>query len=314
MSRRKSGCCMGFFMGIIFTFAVLIGGVYFGGNYAINSFFGESGTVMPLGVHNWQEVFGLFSAFGKEPDMSAIIDSASAPSEEAKESATGKLKDFGFPMVLDGDGNPTDELDIGKILSGDIDFSAGSISEIELSGAEIASIVNMALDSGAGSMQSFSGLKMEQVQIAQESDVEAGIALTVSVPLAALQENLGPAAFLIKADKIYITCYSHMSVTKGDLLTPAEPGNDKMTSSPAAGKSIKVNDLSDKLSASVINAVLGAFGGGEEMTAEGFVAKLSGMLTDAVNNFGGEKSFLEHASGDTLKPAAIKMMLAPAAV
>lgn len=312
MAKKLKGCCLGFLMGIVFMVAALAGGIYFGGNYAINRYFGENGELIALGIRNWGEAYQFINMFGTEPDVSGIIHEESAPTEESKSSAMEKLKQFGFPVIIDGEGNPTGELDIGKILSGEVTLSAGEVNTIDVSGAEMASIINAALATGAAGQVDFNGMKIEQIHLDYINAEEADITVTLSVPLDKISGQLGAAAFLIKASKIYLTCSNKLTVLKGENEEMPAPGQDKLKSAVIGEGGIKVNDLSGQLSDSIVGAfvnILNSGNTGQAYTPKSLNGALGDMLADAVNSFKGAKSFVANADGDPGKPAATRLAI-----
>lgn len=295
MAKRMGGCFLGFILGVVFVFVAVAGGLFLGANYAVNRFLGDEGQWMRLGIKNVFQLVDFVNAVNK-PDMSGIIRGESKPGEGPKASALGKIESFGFPV------DPvTGELEIEKILAGDITLDIlATAFEIDVTGAEFASLINMALDSGAQGSFNLNDMRLEQIDLAYISQSECDVTITLSLSLDLVSGMLGPLSGFISAEKIYLTCVNTMTIAN-------DGTQDKMSSSPKGGGGIQINNLGEKQSKQLFTAFL-TMSGSEASTPEAYGESLGKIIADAINNFEGQKSFVEHAEDEPSNPPAIRLI------
>ncbi len=281
---RKKGCCGCLFSMLAFVVILGVAG-YFAGNYFISQYIGDGAKFIDIGANSWGDVFDIYGLLKDDPDTGKFINPDSVPNTENGESAEGKLIDLGFPK--DADGN----IDIDKLFAGEVDLAAVPENpSVSLTGGELAALLNKALLKGLTELNiGIEGIMIEQIRFEYQDSRTAKMTVTFSLPLDILREKLGAFAFIIGAEKAYITSESVITITDGTE-APPEQKHDTLACS-AAGGGLSVNDLTQEQSGKLISALLSLTGGGESLTAAGLSENIGKAVADAFNKIKCEKSF-----------------------
>ncbi|MDR3317955.1 MAG: hypothetical protein LBS99_00770 [Clostridiales bacterium] len=290
----KKGGCLGCFFKLLIALVVILvilgAAVYFGGNWAMQTYIGTEGSVAQLGINNWGDVGRLVKVFNGNPPA---IRESDKPNADNVDGAVAALEAAIGNDGLDGltSGEKLSEL-VAEMLAG-ADFDA----VLSLSGGQIAAMLQETLVQDEQIIPDI-GISVQSVSIAPIIDPddatapinEANISICLSVSkdslIALINERLpgldGLWNWLLKGD-FYITSTNRFAITDG-VVALSEEGTNVVT----------INDLSESDSAILLKVMSYALGGDSIDTT------ITSSISTILNKLAGSNSSLSFGADDEI--------------